>query len=190
MVLSSQYFPSIPWMQMCLQQQEVAIDQWENYQKQGLMNRCKILGAQGIITLSVPLVGGREQKSLLKDVKINNSSRWNIDQLRAIKSCYSKAPFFEYYFGPVENLLTKKNDFLLDLNMDALELLLKWFRFQPKPALTNAFVADRFKNVAEFKSVIKPVSYLQVFSDRRPFEPGLSVLDALFCMGPQAKELF
>ena len=189
MILSTQYFPSISWVQSFLQQHEVQIEQWENYQKQGLMNRCKILGAEAIITLSVPLTGGREQKNLVKELKINNSSRWNIEHQRALKSCYSKAPFFDYYFEPIQKLLAQKHEFLLELNMEIVQLLTGWFRWQGKISYTTSFEKKPPPNPQS--PILNPQSltYMQVFGDRLPFTPGLSVLDILFCLGPQAKSL-
>ncbi len=185
MVFSTQYFPSIPWMQSFLQQQEIQIEQWENYQKQGQMNRCKILGAEGIITLSVPLVGGREQKALVKDLRINNSSRWNTDQQRAIKSCYSKAPFFDYYFESIEKLLAKKHEYLLELNMEVLQILTGWLKWDGNLSYTNSF---QNKDQSQIPNPQSP-NYIQVFTDRQPFTPGLSILDLLFCTGPQARNI-
>jgi len=187
-ILHSQYFPSISWMQTFYAAPVVAIEQWENYQKQGLRNRCKILGAQGVITLSVPLENGREQKSLMKDVRINHQTRWHIDQQRAIKSCYGKAPFFEYYFDPVCQVLSKQHTFLLDLNLEVLQLIIKWIKWPGKVLRTDSFNASNHRSVTEPIVSVKP--YLQVFSDRLPFQPNLSSLDALFCVGPQAKNLF
>ncbi len=183
MVFSTQFLPSIFWMQSFLKQEEVKIEQWENYQKQGLMNRCKILGAEGIITLSVPLVGGREQKALVKDLRINNSSRWNTDQQRAIKSCYSKAPFFDYYFEPIETILSKKHHNLLDLNMEVLQLLTNWLKWEGNLSFTDSFQNKDQPQLPNLQSQ----SYIQVFADRLPFTPNLSILDLLFCTGPQAR---
>ncbi|MEO7308908.1 MAG: WbqC family protein [Chitinophagaceae bacterium] len=186
MVLSTQYFPSVSWMQAFLLQDDIQIAQWENYQKQGLMNRCKIMGAQGIITLSVPLTGGREQKTLVKDVGINNTTRWQTDQLRAITSCYRKAPFYEYYFQQVESLILVKHDNLLEFNVEILKLLIRWFKWGGQVRLTTNFAKDQPASSPSYDSqFLRP--YIQVFSDRRPFEANLSVLDLLFCTGPQAK---
>ncbi len=186
MVLHAQYFPSITWMHSFLLQHEVEIEQWEHYQKQGLRNRCRILGAEGVITLSVPLVGGREQKTFMKDIKINNSSKWNINHQRTIKSCYSKAPFFDHYFEPIEKLLSQKHSYLLELNMQVLNLLIGWFRWEGHVSFTQSFKKQDFQPMI---SSFQVSTYIQIFSDRRPFEPGLSILDVLFCLGPQTKNL-
>jgi len=176
-ILHAEYFPSIQWVSAMLHQPAVEIEQWENYQKQGLRNRCKILGAEGIITLSVPLTGGREQRTLMKDVQINNSTNWATGQLRAIKSCYAKAPFFDHYYEPIEKLLTQNHESLLDLNVSIIKMITRWLKWEGTLTLTETFKGAEKPAMAP----VKP--YIQVFHDRQPFQPGLSVLDAFFCIG-------
>lgn len=185
MVVCSQYFPSIPWMQLFLLQEKIEIEQYENYQKQGLRNRCKITGAENSITLSVPLIGGREQKTLMKDVRINNSSRWHGEHVKTIKSCYGKAPFFEYYFDAIEKILLKKHIYLLELNMDILNLFIQWFKWEGKLTFTTSFEKPQLLE----RPILQTPTYIQVFSDRKSFEPGLSILDVVFCVGPETKTL-
>ena len=185
-VLESQYWPSLPWMKSFMNTDRVLIEQWENYQKQGLRNRCKIVGAQKIITLSIPIEGGRDQKSLIKDIKINYSDNWITKQLRTIKSCYAKAPYFEFYYPEVKNILEKKHIYLIDLNMNILDKLCKWIKWNGAVRLTDEFISPSDKSsVAQIQlksPQLKP--YMQVFSDRFEFQPVVSILDTLFCLGP------
>ena len=166
-----------------LQEDEWWMEQWGTYQKQSLANRCRITGANGSITLSVPLVAGREQKTLLKNVRIDNGQRWPVQHLRTIKSCYGKAPFFDHYFPVVENLLKQPYTWLIDLDNAILYLLLPFLRLPPDIRFTQSFQSSLVSRKANPVFDIKP--YLQVFHDRTGFVPGLSILDALFCLGPQ-----
>lgn len=186
-VLESQYWPSLPWMKPFMNTDHVLIEQWENYQKQGLRNRCKIIGAQKVITLSVPLEGGRDQKSLLKDIKINYTDNWVVHQLRTIKSCYAKAPYFEFYYPEVKNILEKKYIYLIDLNMRILENLCNWLKWKGTVKLTSQFISAHYKDFdKDLHLSMKP--YTQVFSDRIEFQPNISILDTLFCLGPSTKK--
>jgi hypothetical protein len=40
----------------------------------------------------------------------------------------------------------------------------------------------------EFNLPSSAPTYIQVFSDKSPFEPNLSILDILFCEGPIARK--
>ena len=64
----------------------------------------------------------------------------------------------------------------------------------PMPAISEEYLtaADgdrdlrpKHKEGAEFT----PAPYIQVFSDRYPFTPNLSIADLLFCEGPQSPAL-
>lgn len=175
-------------MQEALVAEHLCIEQWEHYQKQGLRNRCKILGAEGTITLGVPLIGGREQRSLMKDVRINHATDWRRDHVRAIRSCYSKAPFFEFYFDGVEMILSRQHEFLLDLNMEVLQMVMDRFKWRGQITLSATY--HRPEQVVDQLTPKKQLQpYLQVFSDRLPFHADLSVLDILFCEGPAARKI-
>jgi hypothetical protein len=177
MVFSTQYFPQISWVQQFLTQNELQIAQLEKYQKQGFMNRCKIMGSGGVITLSVPIVGGRNQNTPINDVVINNSTKWQINHLRTLQSCYGKAPFFEYYYPSIEKLLLQPHTNLLALNNDILNLLIGWFKWNGTTSKIDYSVQNQYNKLTS----IETPSYIQVFADRQAFVPNLSILDAIFC---------
>ena len=161
---------------------EWQLEQWGTYQKQSLANRCKIAGANGGITLSVPLVAGREQKTLLQQVKIDNSQRWPVQHLRTLQSCYGKAPFFDHYFPVIQTLLNQPHTYLVELNDAIIRQILGWLKMSSHIKKT-----ERYQNVRLFKAehgyAIQP--YIQVFADKTGFLPDLSIVDAIFCLGPQ-----
>lgn len=162
--------------------EEWCLEHWGTYQKQSLANRCKITGANGPVTLSVPLIAGREQKTLLQQVQIDNTQRWQVQHLRTIKSCYGRAPFFEYYFPTIESLLTPSCIYLTDLDNIIIRQVLQWLNINPHIKKTGIFESAAAYQIPVFVH-LKP--YVQVFSDRTGFLPGLSILDGLFCAGPQ-----
>jgi hypothetical protein len=183
MVLQYEYWPSLTWVQQLINNPEWQLEQWGNYQKQSLANRCKITGANGPVTLSVPLVAGREQKTLLKNVKIDNTQRWQVQHMRTIKSCYGKAPFFDYYFPLIENLLLQPYNTLIALDETIIIWLLKILKVNAKITRTQKF--ESFSAIDTLSECISIKPYVQVFQDRTGFVPQLSVLDGLFCLGPQ-----
>lgn len=183
MILQYEYWPSLTWMQQMLHADEWWMEQWGTYQKQSLANRCRITGANGPVTLSVPLVAGREQKTLLQNVKIDNGQRWPVQHLRTIKSCYGKAPFFDHYFPIVENVITQPYTWLIDLDHAILYSLLQCLKLNPEIRFTHTFQSASVSKKASQDLMIK--SYIQVFNNKTGFVPDLSVLDALLCLGPQ-----
>jgi len=108
-------------------------------------------------------------------------------------SSYSAAPYFLYYFETFERILLKNHEFLLDLNMELLIAVMTMLKLDVKISFTTDFVppynADndfRYRINPKKKSVhiLKP--YIQVFNHEEGFTGGLSIVDMLFNIGPDA----
>src|SRR5688572_2032811 len=115
-VIEYQYFsPCILYKYLCLET-HLLFEQYEAYQKMSFRNRCLVAGANGMITLTIPLVKGRNQKSLTKDIRMDNRSRWQDHHWKTITSCYKRSPWFDFYFDELEALYKTPCDFLVDWN--------------------------------------------------------------------------
>ena len=132
----------------------------------------------------------------MRDVKIDYHQKWVNRHWRAIQSSYGKAPFFEFYSEEIKRTLYSNTTFLIDLNWSILTLCLDLLQFDPHLSLTEAY--DPLLNCREndLRSAIHPKKpyqatlayapqpYPQVFGNK--FVKDLSVLDVLFCEGPNA----
>ena len=161
--------------------------------KQSYRNRCYLLSAHGRQLLSVPVYLGSQHKTPVKDITIDYSKRWQQVHLRAMAASYSSSPYFEFYFESFEKILSRKNDFLLDLNMELTETILEILKmktkisystsFEPRGEMENDF---RYKITPKEKSQFSAKEYFQVFNNSKGFIQGLSILDLIFNMGPEA----
>ena len=179
-VIVPEYWPPISHVAQLYKCDEVQLQVGGTYQKQSFLNRCSITGVHGELTLSVPLIGGREQKTLFQKVQIDNQQRWATQQLRTLRSCYGKAPFFDYYFPGIQEILTQPNPQLAILNEKILEQIIAWLKWKGKLIKSEDFSKPMYGSSIMLKE------YVQVFADRQPFKPDLSILDLLFCTGPAA----
>ena len=76
----------------------VFIEACENYQKQSYRNRCRFYGADGVQTLSFPIVHeGGTHKLPISEIKVDYSTPWLLQHQRAIISAYRTSAYFEYY---------------------------------------------------------------------------------------------
>ncbi|MCJ7820216.1 MAG: WbqC family protein [Bacteroidales bacterium] len=193
-LLSTAYFPPACYLSLAAGSDEVRIEKWENYHKQTFRNRCTILGANGPLDLTVPVLRGSFHKTPIRDLKIDESRRWRDLHLRGILSAYSTAPYFEFYFETIKDVITGKHSYLLDLNMEALEKMLEIIRIDVRVSFTEEF-KDEGMVEGDFRYLITPkkrvrrdlhkeARYQQVFSDRYGFIPGLSIIDMLLNNGP------
>lgn len=196
LIIDSQYFGTIDYIKTLFRFSNIEIEQYENYRKMSFRNRCLVAGSNGLVNLSVPLVNGRDARQLMKDTRINYAGRWQLEQVRTLASCYARAPYFEYFWPDVRELVLARPEFLLDKNMAILEWLRKIFRLDIVVALTSIYRVEYDHGYTDLRNRTRPNNYLaldpgirytQVFQDRIGFQPNLSVLDYLFCAGTDLK---
>jgi hypothetical protein len=178
---------------------EITFEQWGYYEKKTLRNRAMIMGANGPIALSVPVVS-THAKTHDKDVRIAYDMPWQANHWRTIVSAYQSSPFFEYYADDIAPLYQHKEVFLLDLNIKLTETLCETIGMNCQINLTTRFVDDS-KLFDDLRNLIEPSAiannahrytahpYWQVFAARHGFTPHLSIIDLLFCKGPETIEI-
>lgn len=200
-LLSTAYFAPIRYYSKLTSYPEIYIEQHENFVKQTYRNRTVILGANGPISLIVPVEKGRAQKIKIKDLRIAYDEEWQRNHWRTIFSAYNSSPFFEYYADDIEPFFQKKHGFLFDFNQQITETILEALDIE-----TNFILTDDFEQIPDnclnFREQISPKlhliqpdpnfevqPYTQVFSEKFGFVPDLSILDLLFNEGPSAGEI-
>jgi hypothetical protein len=189
------YLPSLEYFCVLRQSKSIQLEGHEHYVKQSYRNRCYIRTAHGKERLVVPLTS-KHGKVAVKDVRIDHQQKWQNNHWRTIESAYRKAPFFEHYAADLQKILYRQHPFLYDLNLELLSFCLAGLRFSPQVSVSASYEKNPPAGFSDFRSVITPkispaarpyyqaVPYLQVFG--YPFVENLSLIDLLFCTGPQA----
>ena len=160
-ILPAAYLPSIEYCARWAQGPCV-VDGGEHFVKRSERNRTHILTAGGVLALTVQAVRANRPRTPMRDVRIDYSKRWQHQHWTALVSAYKASPYFDHYAPRFEPFYTRRYEFLFDYDL------------RPKR-----------KEGADFASP----PYIQVFSDRLPFTPNLSIADLLFCEGPQSPAL-
>jgi hypothetical protein len=160
-------------------------------------NRYIIATANGLCQLSIPLLGGRDQKTMIQDIKINNSTNWRLAHWRTLLSAYNKAPYFEYYAEELKDLIFSEEEFLFSFNCKILDWVCKMLTVNVLIGLTEEFFIS-YPPGSDYRNRFLPKSfqqqapvlhYQQVFQERIGFQPNLSILDLILCEGPNAIHL-
>jgi hypothetical protein len=191
-IIELQYFGSIYSYLKSINQTNLYFSAYESYFRALHLNRMKLMGANGPLSLSVPLEGGRDQKVKWKDVKINYAEPWQRIHWRGIHDNYRKAPWFEDYAPGLEQLLLRKEKYLLDLNLKSMEYCLQ--RLKLKVDILAYSEGEAMLLTPQRPKKTEPIAvenfpaYQQVFSERHGFVPNLGILDLLFCEGPLATD--
>ena len=198
-IIDYQYFGSINYCNTLFKFLNTEIELFDNYQKMSFRNRCTVVGSNGLVHLSIPVVGGRNKKQLMRDVKIDYSQAWQRQHIKTITSCYGKAPFFEYYINDMEKLIKCQSIFLVDFNWEIMLWLKMIIQIPTEISFTENFITDyNSKNIVDNRNKWLPnkiiidddvIKYQQVFEDKIGFQKNVSIIDLLFCEGPNAKNL-
>jgi WbqC-like protein len=193
-VFSIAYLPPVAWFQKIKQDTCVYIEQHEHYTKQSYRNRCNVLGANGVLSLSIPVVATHD-KQLISDVKISYDEKWQQQHWRTIESAYRNTPYFIYYADALKSFYQKKYDFLFEYNIELIQLLMKNFKLNTDIKFTETYdtldYANDYRNSIHPKKEIAETAfkpYPQLFNEGQPFKANLSSIDLLFNTGPNAKE--
>jgi hypothetical protein len=194
-VVELQYFPPITFISTLFRESYVYLDLYESYRKMSFRNRCMIAGAQGIISLSVPLKNGRSQLLPVNEVRISETEHWQNHHYKSICSAYNRSPFFEYYADELEALYVKPVSGLVEWNLGCLDWLKKTGLAGRNPVHGTVCTLWNQRMGRSTESVVprnysqwNPVKYRQVFEERG-WVSNLSVIDLLFNAGKQAAEL-
>lgn len=194
LLLSTAYLGPVAWFKALVSGDNVFIDKEEHYIKQSYRNRCNILTANGIQPLTIPVIKIHGNHTKVKDILIDYSQKWQHLHWSAICSAYNRSPFFLYYKDLLEPYYYQKTEGLLEFNLKLTFVILGSLNLKKEIRLTDNFTDGNDSDIIDRRNSIHPKkkqpgefkSYIQVFSDRFPFEPNLSIIDLLFCEGPHA----
>lgn len=192
LLLSTAYFPPACYFSLIRDAEKIFIEREENYLKQTYRNRCMILASNGVLSLSVPVTKGDRLKAPVKDIQIDYSKRWQQVHIRAFTSAYGRSPYFLYYSENIFSILQKRHSFLIDLNHELLLECLALLDINKCVNYTSSFEPATLQP-GDYRYCISPKKeqagsskpYIQVFGEAG-FVPGLSILDLIFNLGPDA----
>ncbi len=201
-LLQTTYFGPVQWYQKLNRYDHCVIEQHDTYQKQTYKNRCVIATANGLQALTVPVEVSSNREEV-KDVRISDHNNWRKVHWHALQSAYSESPFFDYYVDDIRPFFEKKYAFLIDFNEAIRQTICELVDIHPSVEYSLEFrvhgsgfmvQGSGFKDFREVIHAKHPQEdaefearpYWQVFQHRYGFQPNLSILDLLFCMGPES----
>lgn len=187
-------FPNILWWVYVNEADSLCFDGCEHFQKMSYRNRYYISGSNGMIQLSIPLEQGRNQRTVMKDVRISNDSNWQTQHWRTLVSVYRRSPFFEHYEPELQLLYETRYEFLCQFNMASINWVKKQIGARFEISETEAYLKE-YENTIDLRTIRPGIEkkntddaiYYQVFADRIGFLRNLSIVDLLFSEGPAVK---
>ena len=179
--------PSVVYMEAC-----------ENFQKQSYRNRCRFYGAEGIQTLSFPIVHeGGTHKIPVNEIRIDYKTPWVQQHERAIVSASGMSAYFDYYKDELFAILESGHERLFDLNLALIRFFVEKVGLKVDIRLTEDY--EREPEMMDLREAIHPKRpnsiladlglekpYFQVFAPKYGFMSDLSIMDLVFNEGPDS----
>lgn len=184
MILPSAYLPPVSWFAQLMTHEPVLIEQYENFTKQTIRNRCTIDSPNGKLHLTIPIdhsnfSGG---KCLMKDIRISTHSDWQHQHWYALETSYFNSPFFEYLQDDFRPFYEQHWEFLIDFNEALILKCCELLDIQP-----NLKRSPNYMGCTPLVNAGRTaVPYYQVFQQRNGFLPDLSIIDLIFNMGKES----
>lgn len=173
---------------------EFLIEKQEHLPKQTYRSRATISSPDGKLDLTLPVIKGSKNHTLMKDVKLSYDAKWQRLHWLSLQTCYRSSAYFEFYEDGLAPFYEKKYTFLFDFNMELLNWIFKQMKINPTVNYTVDYESQidgelDFRNKFSKNNIheVNMKAYFQVFSDRNAFIPNLSIVDLLFNQGPQTK---
>ena len=225
-LLSIAYFPPVSYFAAMAQEMEgllrkrdgdgsfelspsvVYIEACENFQKQSYRNRCRFFAADGVQTLSFPIIheGGTHQLPI-SEIRVDYSKPWIQQHQRAIISAYGTSAYFEYYKDELFGILDSRPETLFELNLGIIRFFIEKTGLAVDLRCTKDYTRNGMAvigngdtvNCDDLRETIHPKRpnsilkeldlekpYFQVFSQKHGFQSDLSIMDLLFNEGPDS----
>jgi len=188
-----EFFPPLSFFHGLVNSDMWVVIDHTRYTSRSKHNRCRIKTETGGITLLAAAVKRPCNKPICQTV-IDNNQPWKRYFLKVIANSYSQAPFYKDYVDDLTCLVLSPHVLLETLTVQSDLWVAELLGTSPKVACTKDYYPDlpraeieetfcRRLQATPFDKPFKHPHYQQL---REPFEEGLSVLDALLCVG--AKE--
>ena len=212
-VLSAFYFGTIDHYRVLAKHPKVIIDLGEHYERQSYRNRTTVIGPNGTNDLVVPIARRSGEKMPMREVGLSYAETWPRQHLHAIRSAYGKTPWFIHFEDDLNDLLSKRYDRLVELDLATMRLAMKWLGLGTELVLSETYVevngewvgSDLARKTTNNQFVdlrtavhpkqplpdplLTPPTYTQVFADRHGFIPGLSIIDLVCNCGRDARRV-
>jgi len=185
------YLPPISWFSVFLNpENEILFEQFESFPKQTYRNRANIYGANGKLSLIIPIAHNGKRE--FKDIEISYREHWQNLHWKSIKTAYQSSPYFEFYEDKLRKIFEIKEKNLLDFNLKALEIIQQILKTEKAYSLNTEYIKNpeeinfREKFSAKNPSEFEMEEYYQTFSDKLGFLKDLSILDLICNKGPES----
>jgi hypothetical protein len=192
-----QYFTTINSFIDLVKTSDIYFQPEQIFKRSTFRNRMMVPASNGIIQLSIPVVGGRSCKLPYGEVIIDYKSNWQKNHFHTLATVYGNSPWFTHYSAELETLFSQSPIYLFEWNMMCLDWVIKKTKLTHKitihqdkiPEITPLLDKVDFYLPSNYDASEKGpfLEYPQVFIEKIGFKPNMSILDLIFNEGPNTR---
>ena len=193
LVVELHFFPNIEYFKKLYAADVVLFEGCESFQKQSYRSRCKILGANGELNLSIPVNHGAN-RGLIQSTTIEYTQNWVVPFWRTLEASYRKSPYFVYFEDIFKPILFSETQSLFDLNLKIIKECCRFLNIEKEIQVTSDYVeVYEEEGIIDWRNKIHPKKeclensfqeYPQNFGTT--FVENLSIIDLIMNEGPAA----
>ncbi|MBQ9137481.1 MAG: WbqC family protein [Alistipes sp.] len=192
LILPATYLPDIEYItRLIAAGNDYIIDCGEHYIKRSARNRTRIMTANGVLELTVPVVNANRPRTPMHRMEIDYSKPWQHQHWVALMSAYRSSPYFELLGERLEPFYTTTHTSLVEFNLALLRVLLAFMGYTAPLKVTNDYITAAEGDIdlrpKHRTTTFTTPHYFQLFSDRHPFAENLSIIDLLMSEGLEAR---
>jgi hypothetical protein len=140
-LLPSFYLAPVEYYAALFHAHSAQIEVYDHYQKQSYRNRCVIAGANGPMTLSIPVEKPKSETAPMRDMRISDHGNWRHLHWNAIRSAYNSTPFFPFYEDDFRPFYEEKIPFLHDFNERLRQLVCRLIGIETPVTYSTRYIA-------------------------------------------------
>lgn len=208
-LLLPQLAPNLYDLAAMLQADRIILQDVEEWSRKSRVHRAKIRTPQGTQWINIPL-RTEDRKKAIKDVRIDHSDDWITPLLRSIEYNYRNSIYYDFYEPEIKADFKSAVEFTYLMNF-VLYIQRRLFQFMdisinyqmssdlPEYTSNPDILAQRLQADTLFQEYDSRHYQRQAEHNARPecnhpkyhqhfegFEPGCSILDVLFQLGPES----
>jgi hypothetical protein len=145
------------------------------FDKHGWRNRNRVKALNGPVWLTVPVLHSGKFGQLINEVRIDPQQNWQRKHLATIKQMYASAPYLNDWLPKLTEVIDRKWESLVDLNLAMTDMLLQAFRIETRMLRSSelGIAGDKNERLLKLCELVGATKYLTGDAARDYLDVGL-----------------
>jgi hypothetical protein len=157
------YFPWLGYFDLIANSKDFIFLDNVKFNKSSYHHQNKILGANGVVLLSVPTFTNKGRMgTLINEVEIDDSKKWRKKHLSSIEQSYRNSPYYDDIYPHIKSIISSDITNLSELNIKIIKLFASMLSLDTKFHIASHIensAQDKVKRLVDFCKIQQCNSY-------------------------------